>query len=125
MTPDIFRDSTVGQILNFVSRGRILPFPDQRPGFVVPSRYLLTPASGQVIDGEQQPKPQSDVSTLVDAEGTIRARDSIDLEKGDSDVKEATANTPVDPFLITWDGPDDQDNPRYDDSCLERLGMRC
>lgn len=112
MTPDIFRDSTVGQILNFVSRGRILPFPDQRPGFVVPSRYLLTPASGQVIDGEQQPKPQSDVSTLVDAEGTIRARDSIDLEKGDSDVKEATANTPVDPFLITWDGPDDQDNPR-------------
>lgn len=36
---DLFRETAVGQILNVVSGGRILPYPDQRTDFVVPRRY--------------------------------------------------------------------------------------
>lgn len=40
---DIIRESTVGEILNRVSGGRILPYPDQRSDFVIPEKYLLSP----------------------------------------------------------------------------------
>jgi DHA1 family multidrug resistance protein-like MFS transporter len=39
---DIIRESTVGEIINFVSRGRLLPYPDQRADFVIPERYLVS-----------------------------------------------------------------------------------
>lgn len=38
---DIFRDSTLGQIINKISGGSLLPYADQRPDYVVPHRYLL------------------------------------------------------------------------------------
>ncbi|KAI0040052.1 MFS general substrate transporter [Auriscalpium vulgare] len=37
---DIIRDSTVGTLLNLATRGRVLPFPDQRPGFELPGCCL-------------------------------------------------------------------------------------
>lgn len=42
---DIIRDSTVGQLLNGLSGGRILPYADQRKDFVVPERYRTTSLS--------------------------------------------------------------------------------
>ena len=38
---DIVRDSTLGQIVNRLSGGSLLPYPDQRADYVVPRRYLL------------------------------------------------------------------------------------
>jgi DHA1 family multidrug resistance protein-like MFS transporter len=38
---DIIRESTVGEIINLVSGGWLLPYPDQRPDFVVPKKYLV------------------------------------------------------------------------------------
>ncbi|KAE9383353.1 hypothetical protein BT96DRAFT_1036140 [Gymnopus androsaceus JB14] len=37
---DIIRDSTVGQFLNLISNGRLLPYQEQRPEFVVPAHFL-------------------------------------------------------------------------------------
>ncbi|KAF7978259.1 hypothetical protein HWV62_1086 [Athelia sp. TMB] len=37
--PDLIRDSVLGQFLNSVSGGRILPYSDQRVGFVVPKHF--------------------------------------------------------------------------------------
>lgn len=37
---DLIRDSTLGQFVNHLSGGRLLPYADQRPGYVVPSRFL-------------------------------------------------------------------------------------
>lgn len=37
---DILRDSTVGQFVNYVSGGGLLPYPEQRSDFVIPERYL-------------------------------------------------------------------------------------
>ncbi|ORY62710.1 major facilitator superfamily domain-containing protein, partial [Leucosporidium creatinivorum] len=36
---DILRDSTLGQLINYFSRGRLLPYADQRPGYILPARY--------------------------------------------------------------------------------------
>lgn len=36
---DLIRDSTIGQLINKFSRGRLLPYPDQRSDYVVPDRY--------------------------------------------------------------------------------------
>ncbi|KAL8291587.1 hypothetical protein RQP46_002565 [Phenoliferia psychrophenolica] len=104
---DIIRDSSVGQILNSLSNGRILPYPDQREDFVVPARYLakaITPSG--TLSGSATP---SDAVTLVDAEGALKPRSSSDLEKADL---EKAVEPLVNPFLVTWDGPDDPDNPR-------------
>lgn len=48
MVPDIFRDATFGQFLNKVSNGRIFPFEDQKPGYVIPKKYLIQPPSTPV-----------------------------------------------------------------------------
>jgi len=36
---DLIRDSTVGQLINNLSHGRLLPYADQRADYVVPERY--------------------------------------------------------------------------------------
>jgi MFS transporter, DHA1 family, multidrug resistance protein len=41
---DIVRDSVVGQIINYLSNGRLLPYADQKPGYVVPEKYRLQSA---------------------------------------------------------------------------------
>ncbi|KAJ6620281.1 major facilitator superfamily domain-containing protein [Mycena sp. CBHHK59/15] len=45
---DLIRDSTVGQFVNFLSGGRLLPYADERPGYVVPSHFLPPPSSRPV-----------------------------------------------------------------------------
>jgi len=37
---DLMRDAPLGQILNWVSKGKIFPYPEERPDYVVPERYL-------------------------------------------------------------------------------------
>lgn len=106
---DILRDSTIGQLLNWVSKGRILPYSDQRKDYVVPPRYLLprpAPASFSsacpTLNGDApspvdsrpssvSPTPaalRSCAATLVGVEGIIQSASSEEsssaaLEKGD------------------------------------------
>ena len=51
MVADIFRDSTVGQFINFVSGGKLLPYQEEQPQFVVPKHFSVAPS-----------RPTSDVS---------------------------------------------------------------
>ncbi|GAA6063232.1 hypothetical protein JCM10212_005839 [Sporobolomyces blumeae] len=44
-SPALVRDSTFGQLVNWASNGRYFPYDDQRPGYVVPARYLAAPPS--------------------------------------------------------------------------------
>ena len=37
---DLMRDAPLGQILNFVSKGKIFPYPEERPDYVVPEHFL-------------------------------------------------------------------------------------
>ncbi|KAI5477203.1 MFS transporter, DHA1 family, multidrug resistance protein [Pseudohyphozyma bogoriensis] len=120
---DILRDSTVGQFLNYVSKGRILPYADQRPDYVIPSKYLLsgtnvvggTGAATPNSDRTLSTNPTSDAITLVDAAG-VAVKNTSDLEKGDELAEAKKLANPLtvveDPYLVTWEGPNDPDNPR-------------
>ncbi|KAJ7052619.1 major facilitator superfamily domain-containing protein [Mycena amicta] len=110
MVADIFRDSTLGQIVNYLSNGRLLPYPEQLPGYVVPRRYLLpakslgdgTPSDAVTLCGDPKSgakTPNTDLkreSTLVE-----------DLEK-----KFTNDTTIPDPYLVDWEGDFDSENPR-------------
>lgn len=115
MVQEIFRNSTIGQVINYISNGRIFPYADQRPDFVVPSHFLL-PSS-------QRPSttvsPDSDATTLCgDLEksgsmGVQLTREStltvdLDMEK----QKQIDAALNSDPYIVGWYGDDDQENPR-------------
>lgn len=119
MVQDIFRDSTIGQAINYISNGRIFPYTEQRPDFEVPPHFLL-PSS-------QRPStivsPDSDATTLcgdlekstgTSTSGVQLTREStlavdIDAEK----QKQIDAALSSDPYIVGWYGDDDQDNPRF------------
>lgn len=126
---DLLRDSTLGQFLNYVSSGRVLPYADQRPTYVVPDRYLLRPTRATTPHrvSDASTPVRSTANTLVNAEGALK---SEDIEKGDLDAEEKRenlaaqvdagtlpANTPHD-FVVTWEGDDDPDNPKFVAFCL-------
>ncbi|ORY74325.1 putative caffeine resistance protein [Leucosporidium creatinivorum] len=115
---DIVRDSTVGQILNWASSGRILPYPDQRKGYIVPSRFLESPSrpsSLQLPSLPAEPFPRSATGdvTLINEPGTLASppKADIDLEKALDSKPEVIAEQPPYPFLVTWE-ENDSDNPR-------------
>ncbi|KAK0239352.1 major facilitator superfamily domain-containing protein [Armillaria nabsnona] len=101
MVQDIFRDSTIGQAINYISNGRILPYADQRPAFRIPLHFLPSTKSS----------PDSDAITLCgDLEkprGTTTPKAELTRESTlamDADV--------TDPYVVGWYGDDDQENPR-------------
>ncbi|KAJ7785820.1 major facilitator superfamily domain-containing protein [Mycena metata] len=117
---DLVRDSTVGQILNYLSSGRILPYPEQRPGYVVPRRYLAAPS-----DEERQkessdhatPSASPSLTTLAAAPGSrptiivtpgtvTREASSATLTGTPAEVTEKA----IDPFLVDWE-ENDPDHP--------------
>ncbi|KAJ6486662.1 major facilitator superfamily domain-containing protein [Mycena sanguinolenta] len=119
MVHDFIRDSTIGQIVNHVSGGRLLPYPEQRPGYVVPRHFLL-PSS----DRKQSDDPESDSATLCED-----SRDKTkDLATPDIEIKRESTITTLaadiesqkqvddaavpDPYLVDWDGESDPENPR-------------
>ncbi|KAF8309010.1 MFS general substrate transporter [Clavulina sp. PMI_390] len=131
---DILRESTVGGLLNRVSGGRILPFPDQRVDFVVPHKYLATspiaPSSSSSpsadltrvnsnetaedtknIDPDAQ-KPVNEKSTGLEVPNSDTLRDEASLEAGPELAAEKPSLDTKGYVLVDWYGDDDQENPR-------------
>lgn len=113
----LVRDSAVGQVINYLSNGKVLPYKDQQPDFVVPTRFLTSEPStsprveaGEVIS----PTPSSAVTAVEDVAGGIldskvHGRDlekAVGALKGNAEMGE----TPY-PYLVEWE-VDDEDNPR-------------
>ncbi|KAF9014571.1 MFS general substrate transporter [Hymenopellis radicata] len=122
MVADLIRDSTVGQFINFVSGGKYLPYTDQRPGYVVPPRFML-PSSRPAAPTYDS----SDNSTLCgDLEkartgGTVTPNTELMREAtlaadpelvGEKKQLEVAAASLQDAYLVDWYGEDDQDNPK-------------
>ncbi|KAE9391390.1 MFS general substrate transporter [Gymnopus androsaceus JB14] len=115
MVADIIRDSTVGQFLNFISNGRLLPYQEQHPDFVIPAHFL--PSSTPSTPGWDA----SDAATLcgdavqkksgTSTPATVLAReDTIVVDEKELSMK--LNNETSDPNLVSWYGDDDPDNPR-------------
>lgn len=222
---DIIRDSTLGQIINKVSGGRLLPYADERGDYTVPNRYLLedtwhaephpdyveflkpeksasskestfnllistaqeiprVPPIGDLVPvhkpsiatlvaghdendkveevdisdalriphipevdrlspiGDLVPTHKPSIATLVESNPEAMAipldkveERPVEIDISNIDLEAASINTvpvldekrkvefvsphaseveiPVAPFLVTWDGPNDPDNPKY------------
>ncbi|GLB34695.1 putative benomyl methotrexate resistance protein [Lyophyllum shimeji] len=119
MVADIIRDSTVGQIINYVSGGKYLPYAEQRPDFVIPSRFLLpcdksrpSPPSNSdtttVCEDEQQKSLSGAAtpSTHLKRESTIAVDEKFEKQLTDGMIELS------DPYIVGWYGEDDPDNPR-------------
>ncbi|KAK4703323.1 MFS transporter, DHA1 family, multidrug resistance protein, partial [Phenoliferia sp. Uapishka_3] len=102
---DIVRDATLGQVVNRLSHGKLFPYADQRPGYIIPERYLTKQQPSLGCNGS--PTGSSDGVTLTDVDAVA----PMDLEKSGSE-KEQQPMEPYNPFLVTWDGPSDPDNPK-------------
>lgn len=141
---DLLRDSFIGQQINRFSRGRLLPYADQRPDYSIPERYLFSNAESDAkvsitsnrvkllvtqrryyvqISKDSPVATPATLNNLV--HGSPLALNSSTLEIIDDelrnvekskDLETASARTLpvaiVDPFLVGWDGPNDQDNPK-------------
>ncbi|KAJ6590503.1 major facilitator superfamily domain-containing protein [Mycena vulgaris] len=124
MVQDLIRDSTVGQIINYLSNGRLLPYPEQRPGYVVPKHFLLPSSERENPDAvasdavtlcgdsektKESSKTSSPPDTEIKREATATTL-AADLESQPKQVDDATAIP--DPYLVEWDGDSDPENPR-------------
>ncbi|KAF7349203.1 MFS general substrate transporter [Mycena sanguinolenta] len=104
MVQDLIRDSTIGQIVNYVSGGRLLPYPEQRPGYVLPRRFLL-PSSNR--DPRDKTK---DISTCP-PDTAIKPESTITTLAADIESQKDDAAVP-DPCPVDWDGESDPENPQ-------------
>ncbi|KAJ7650947.1 major facilitator superfamily domain-containing protein [Roridomyces roridus] len=99
---DLIRDATVGQILNYVSNGRLLPYADQRPDYVVPARFLLTDARDVGLNS--LPSENEEKRNSPESSGVLTPMEADRRLPG-------ITNAVADPFLVDWE-ENDPDNPR-------------
>ncbi|KAK4058517.1 hypothetical protein OIO90_000679 [Microbotryomycetes sp. JL221] len=85
---DIVRDSTLGQLINIASNGRLLPYADQRPDYVIPAKFL---APSVASPAPSFPRTDTGARTLVENEPAPMVVD--DVEKAAS----ADLNKPSQP----------------------------
>ncbi|SGY62556.1 BQ5605_C007g04707 [Microbotryum silenes-dioicae] len=85
MTPDIIRDSTVGQLINRFTHGRVLPYAEQRPDYVLPARYRAA------LDGSAIKYSTSTAAASVTTSRTATAAPSL-KEGAEGDKISASGN---------------------------------
>ncbi|KAJ7803201.1 major facilitator superfamily domain-containing protein [Mycena olivaceomarginata] len=132
---DLIRDATIGQVINYLSRGRLLPYADQRPGYVVPKRFLKASEAGSdttTLCGEDYEKKKQSRGTntpaleRTDTTATLTGVERFRAPGGKTPAPSeperpstpATLTTPgdgvvdiPDPYLIDWE-ENDPDNPQ-------------
>jgi DHA1 family multidrug resistance protein-like MFS transporter len=121
---DIIRDSTVGQIINSVSGGRYLPYADQSPDYAIPAHFLLPPgpSTSKTVTAsinDKQTPARTESATPVDtsrrtSHSLTRLNSPEESSVKDHEKGELKNEALVfDPYLVGWNGDDDQENPRY------------
>lgn len=121
MVYDLLRDSSFGLIVNYASGGRLFSFVEERAGFAVPSSLA------QVNEKSFRPRSKSTSESIATQPASRPASERFEspdmpskAEVTDHSKRESTiVNEPVgdekehDPYLVTWYGDDDPDNPMY------------
>jgi DHA1 family multidrug resistance protein-like MFS transporter len=119
---DIIRDSTLGQIINGVSGGRYLPYADQRPDYTIPAHFVLPPSISKAATPSISDKhipARTESATPVDVSrrtsNTLTRLNSPEESSVKDHEKGELKNEALvfDPYLVGWNGDDDQENPRY------------
>ena len=127
---DLFRDSTVGQLIRLASRGKFLKYPEERDQTWV-HKYTNQEKSAHLAHHGDTDPPEDDAS--MHGLGGARTREGRDIEPHSSREGSNSSGTltgedgttynqasgvPVDQekgkdvHLVTWSGPDDPENPQ-------------
>ncbi|PYH85722.1 MFS general substrate transporter [Aspergillus uvarum CBS 121591] len=87
----IIRDSTAGQLLRWVTRNKVLPYPEERPDFQCPNCYAGNAPSATIFEADSEKDSDSepdanerqseDASTSESATNLSRVPSMTDLEK--------------------------------------------
>ncbi|KAI0341879.1 MFS general substrate transporter [Trametopsis cervina] len=116
--PEFFRHSFIGQVIYYASGRRLLRYPEEKQGYVVPTRYLhsraTTTSDKSLVYNNKQPPPKGLATPpeplLPPDESTVgqeyfHPHGSLDEEAQKHHGKD------YDPDLVSWDGPDDPEAP--------------
>ncbi|KAK9479567.1 major facilitator superfamily domain-containing protein [Lipomyces japonicus] len=98
---DLVRTSVAGELIHFVSGGRLLQYPDQHADFVVPVRFGLDSENSTIKDVVLN---DSDLEKRTTNDDPNTKRNSF----GNDDVTLATP----DRYIVDWYGPSDPENPQ-------------
>lgn len=140
MAPDFIRDSPIGQLVNWLSNGHYFPYADQRPEYVVPSRYLARSGGGAtttttaplsshstiVVDPVEVEAPALAIVQAKATTGDPVAQEEFarDLEKNKSDsVCPSLAPEQNYEWLVDWE-ENDSDSPKFVAHRLHLLASR-
>ncbi|KIK66812.1 hypothetical protein GYMLUDRAFT_192782 [Collybiopsis luxurians FD-317 M1] len=111
MVADIFRDSSVGQFIHFVSGGKLLPYQEEQPHFIVPKHFSIAPSrpTSDISDASTLCGEAEKLKSGAATPATVLAReDTLIVDEQElNDKLEAS-----DPNVVGWYGDDDQDNPK-------------
>lgn len=120
---DLIRDSIIGGWINSLSGGKLLPYADQRPGYILPNQYtrhssVFSPTAtltGTPPDLEKKELELAVPEPVHDAEQggipvTVDERWKEYSEELERKQAEDAAKHDFD--LVDWSGPDDVDNPQ-------------
>ncbi|KAJ4473819.1 major facilitator superfamily domain-containing protein [Lentinula aciculospora] len=98
---DLFRDTAAGQIVRYLSRGRLLPYLEDSPDF-----------SEVVCEKSPHTKKFTFQVVISDQQSSMEPSDSQERTLfGDNQSPPQTLNEENDPNLVSWYGPDDPENP--------------
>lgn len=104
----------IGQLLNHFSDGRILPYPEQKAGYVLPEAYNRLARFEEVKRGSTSTSQSLGLDVTptdtVSSRNTEVTRVETELDQSGR-PREEEVRVPKEVILVTWEGEDDPENP--------------
>ncbi|KAI5959314.1 FLR1 [Candida pseudojiufengensis] len=123
-------DSFMGRIIYHLSGRKLFLHNDEKPGYVIPEKYLLrTDGANEINEKTTKENEDTQVNTTTNTNKINDSSESSDLNQvksnKSSDSTVGTINSPIekdkdqvdetkpknDYIIVTWDGDDDPENP--------------
>lgn len=100
----------IGQYVNSVTKGRWLPYPEQKDGYVLPERYTRLPRTGtKCSEGGMTVSPTDTIDPSC-TNGPTETEVEVELDLSGR-PREEEVEVPKEVILVTWEGEDDPENP--------------
>ena len=112
--PDLFRETGAGRCIRYISGGKFLQYPDEKPGFQIPWGKDI--AIGKLTPDESHIETGSPERATGMGETNNHSSKDFDIEQANA-MDQTTSNT-ITPkrredgiILVDWYSTDDADNP--------------
>ncbi|KDQ57708.1 hypothetical protein JAAARDRAFT_130834 [Jaapia argillacea MUCL 33604] len=106
---ELFRETVAGTVLHFFSRGRIAPYPEERPDFEVPPQFFLEKTSD--LDVADTVPPSRDPITSRSSISSESTRTRVGPSQGSRDLTKKATETVITTAVDEKRQPDHLDQP--------------